>query len=285
MTRGFLTAGGGGAGGSSFSSSSRCCCSAGRMEASTSQSSFSMMNMMKKKRFSRSSNENNRRRETDGFVVRASEANNNNDASSNVSSSRPIVVIDNYDSFTYNLVQYLGDCGVKNPLVIKNDEKTVEEIRAMNPRGILVSPGPGRPEDSGISLEVCEKLGPEFGVFGVCMGHQCIGQVFGGTITRAPLGLMHGKSSPVFHKTDVDTVLSGLSSPFEAARYHSLVISNDDFPHDALESVAWTEDEVCMAVKHKKYPKIQGVQFHPESIITDNGLLIIKNWVKLINEV
>jgi len=285
MTRGFLTAGGGGAGGSSFSSSSRCCCSAGRMEASTSQSSFSMMNMMKKKRFSRSSNENNRRRETDGFVVRASEANNNNDASSNVSSSRPIVVIDNYDSFTYNLVQYLGDCGVKNPLVFKNDEKTVEEIRAMNPRGILVSPGPGRPEDSGISLEVCEKLGPEFGVFGVCMGHQCIGQVFGGTITRAPLGLMHGKSSPVFHKTDVDTVLSGLSSPFEAARYHSLVISNDDFPHDALESVAWTEDEVCMAVKHKKYPKIQGVQFHPESIITDNGLLIIKNWVKLIDEV
>ena len=294
MTRGFLTtaggAGGGGAGSSSsFSfSSSRCCCSAGRMEASTSQSSFSMMSVMKKKRFSRSSfNENNNRRREENFVVRAaSEANNNNnDAFSNVSSSRPIVVIDNYDSFTYNLVQYLGDCGIKNPLVFKNDEKTVEEIRAMNPRGILVSPGPGRPEDSGISLEVCEKLGPEFGVFGVCMGHQCIGQVFGGTITRAPLGLMHGKSSPVFHKTDVDTVLSGLSSPFEAARYHSLVISNDDFPHDALESVAWTEDEVCMAVKHKKYPKIQGVQFHPESIITDNGLLIIKNWVKLINEV
>ena len=295
-TRGFLKTagggggggGGGGAGGSSFSSSSsRCCCAAGRMEASTSQSSFSMMNMMKKKRFSRSSfNENNNRRREENFVVRAaSEANNNNDASSNVSSSRPIVVIDNYDSFTYNLVQYLGDCGIKNPLVFKNDEKTVEEIRAMNPRGILVSPGPGRPEDSGISLEVCEKLGPEFGVFGVCMGHQCIGQVFGGTITRAPLGLMHGKSSPVFHKTDVDTVLSGLSSPFEAARYHSLVISNDDFPHDALESVAWTEDEVCMAVKHKKYPKIQGVQFHPESIITDNGLLIIKNWVKLIDEV
>ena len=299
MTRGFLTTagdtGGGGAGSSSSfssssSSSSRCCCSAGRMEASTSQSSFSMMSVMKKKRFSRSSfNENNNRRREENFVVRAaSEANNTNNnenASSNVSSSRPIVVIDNYDSFTYNLVQYLGDCGIKNPLVFKNDEKTVEEIRAMNPRGILVSPGPGRPEDSGISLEVCEKLGPEFGVFGVCMGHQCIGQVFGGTITRAPLGLMHGKSSPVFHKTDVDTVLSGLSSPFEAARYHSLVISNDDFPHDALESVAWTEDEVCMAVKHKKYPKIQGVQFHPESIITDNGLLIIKNWVKLINEV
>jgi anthranilate synthase component 2 len=198
---------------------------------------------------------------------------------------RPIVVIDNYDSFTYNLVQYLGDCGIKDPIVFKNDEKTVEEIRRMNPKGILVSPGPGRPEDSGISLEVVEKLGPEFGVFGVCMGHQCIGQVFGGTITRAPLGLMHGKSSPVFHKTDVSTVLSGLSSPFEAARYHSLVISNDDFPHDELESVAWTEDEVCMAVKHKKYPKIQGVQFHPESIITDNGVLIIENWVKLINEV
>ena len=155
--------------------------------------------------------------------------------------------------------------------MFKNDEKTVEEIRAMNPKGIMVSPGPGRPEDSGISLEACEKLGPEFGVFGVCMGHQCIGQVFGGTIVRAPCGLMHGKSSPVWHTEDA------------ATRYHSLVISRDDFPDEELEVTAWTEDETIMAVRHRRYPKIQGVQFHPESIITENGLTIVRNWVALIN--
>ena len=167
--------------------------------------------------------------------------------------------------------------------MFKNDEKTVEEIRAMNPKGIMVSPGPGRPEDSGISLEACEKLGPEFGVFGVCMGHQCIGQVFGGTIVRAPCGLMHGKSSPVWHTEDAATMLAGLSSPFQAARYHSLVISRDDFPDEELEVTAWTEDETIMAVRHRRYPKIQGVQFHPESIITENGLTIVRNWVALIN--
>jgi len=246
---------------------------------------------------------------------------------------RPVIIIDNYDSFTYNLSQvrdapghpsahpraerapsspdvplrpvhplsipsprttddrspprslpsqYLGDLGCEH-IVYKNDEKTVDEIRAMNPRGIMVSPGPGRPEDSGISLEVCEKLGPEFGVFGVCMGHQCIGQVFGGTIVRAPCGLMHGKSSPVWHTEAEETMLSGLPSPFQAARYHSLVISREGFPDDELEVTAWTEDETIMAVKHRKYPKIQGVQFHPESIITESGLTIIKNWVDLIN--
>jgi anthranilate synthase component 2 len=215
-------------------------------------------------------------------LVQASDERRETDSDSD---ERPVIVIDNYDSFTYNLVQYLGDCGIKNPIVFKNDERTVEEIRKMNPKGIMVSPGPGRPEDSGISLEIVEKLGPEFGVFGVCMGHQCIGQVFGGTIERAPKGLMHGKSSKVFHKTECDTVLNGLSSPFNAARYHSLVISSENFPDAELENIAWTEDDVCMAVKHRRYPKIQGVQFHPESIITDNGLTIIKNWVKLINEV
>jgi anthranilate synthase component 2 len=199
------------------------------------------------------------------------------------SSDRPVVIIDNYDSFTYNLSQYLGDCGCEH-VVYKNDEKTVDEIRRMNPRGVMVSPGPGRPEDSGISLQACAELGPEFGVFGVCMGHQCIGQVFGGTIVRAPTGLMHGKSSLVWHRTDMDTVLSGLPDPFQAARYHSLVISREGFPEDELEVTAWTEDETIMAVKHKKYPLIQGVQFHPESIITENGLLIIKNWVRAIDE-
>ena len=170
-------------------------------------------------------------------------------------------------------------------MVYKNDEKTVDEIRAMNPRGVMVSPGPGRPEDSGISLQAVKELGPEFGVFGVCMGHQCIGQVFGGNIVRAPTGLMHGKSSPVFYKSDEDTILRGLPSPFQAARYHSLVIDREGFPDGELEVTAWTEDQTIMAVKHKKYPRIQGVQFHPESIITENGLLIIKNWVNMINVV
>ena len=169
--------------------------------------------------------------------------------------------------------------------MVKNDEMTVDEIRAMNPKGVMVGPGPGTPEDSGIALDAVRELGPEFGVFGVCMGHQCIGQVFGGSIIRAPCGLMHGKSSKVWHKEeDKNTLLTGLPSPFMAARYHSLVISNDGFPDDQLEITAWTEDETIMAVKHKQFPKIQGVQFHPESIITENGLTIIANWVKLINE-
>ena len=125
--------------------------------------------------------------------------------------------------------------------------------------------------------------GPEFGVFGVCMGHQCIGQVFGGTVVRAPCGLMHGKSSPVWHTEEEGQLLHGLPSPFDAARYHSLVISREGFPEDELEVTAWTEDQTIMAVKHRKYPKIQGVQFHPESIITENGLHIIRNWVNLID--
>ena len=168
-------------------------------------------------------------------------------------------------------------------MVVKNDQITVDEIRAMNPLGVMVGPGPGTPEDSGVALDAVRELGPEFGVFGVCMGHQCIGQVFGGSIIRAPCGLMHGKSSEVWHKEDEETVLAELPSPFRAARYHSLVIARDGFPHDALEVTAWTEDETIMAVKHRKYPKIQGVQFHPESIITESGLTIIKNWVDLIN--
>ena len=199
------------------------------------------------------------------------------------SSSRPVVIIDNYDSFTYNLSQYLGDCGCDH-VVYKNDEVTVEEVRAMRPRGVMVSPGPGRPEDSGISLDVVRELGPEFGVFGVCMGHQCIGQVFGGNIVRAPTGLMHGKSSPVTHVVDDEgTLLHGLPSPFQAARYHSLVIDRVGFPEDELEVTAWTEDDTIMAVRHKKYPWIQGVQFHPESIITEDGLTIVKNWVRMID--
>eukprot|EP00878_Enallax_costatus_P005266 GHUV01005533.1.p1 GENE.GHUV01005533.1~~GHUV01005533.1.p1 ORF type:complete len:242 (+),score=53.92 GHUV01005533.1:80-805(+) len=189
----------------------------------------------------------------------------------------PVVVIDNYDSFTYNLCQYLGDLGA-DFVVFKNDEKTVDEIRAMNPAGVLVSPGPGRPIDSGVSLQVVKELGPDFPLFGVCMGHQCIGEAFGGDVVRAPCGVMHGKTSPVFHTNE--GILEGLDNPFLAARYHSLVIKKEACPAD-LEVTAWTEDGTIMAVKHKKYPHIQGVQFHPESIITQNGKRIVENFVRM----
>lgn len=193
----------------------------------------------------------------------------------------PVVVVDNYDSFTFNLCQYLGSQGCEY-IVLPNDAKTVEEIQSINPRGILVSPGPGRPEDSGISLEIIEKLGPEgFPIFGVCMGHQCIGQVFGGNVIRAPSGVMHGKASPVWH-TNVGLV-AGLPNPFQAGRYHSLVIDKESCPED-LEVTAWCEDGTIMAVRHKKYPKVQGVQFHPESIITENGMLIVKNFVDTLGD-
>eukprot|EP00898_Chlorokybus_atmophyticus_P004527 jgi/Chlat1/5075/Chrsp33S05066 len=199
------------------------------------------------------------------------------DASTSESGVRhQVVVIDNYDSFTYNICQYLGDLGC-NYEVYRNDQITVEEIRRMNPGGILISPGPGRPEDSGIALEAVEKLGPEFPLFGVCMGHQCIGQVFGGQIVRAPTGLMHGKTSPVFHNNV--GILEGMPSPFTAARYHSLVIENETFPHDQLEITAWTEDGTVMGVRHKTYPHVQGVQFHPESIITQDGKTLLKNFM------
>jgi len=189
------------------------------------------------------------------------------------------VVVDNYDSFTYNLCQYLGDLGC-DYVVFKNDEKTVAEIRAMNPKGVMVSPGPGKPTDSGISLETVSELGPEFPLFGVCMGHQCIGEAFGGDVVRAPCGLMHGKTSPVFH-TNVG-ILEGMENPFLACRYHSLVIKRETLPED-LEVTAWTEDGTIMGVRHKKYPHIQGVQFHPESIITQNGKRIVSNWVNSLN--
>lgn len=191
----------------------------------------------------------------------------------------PVVIVDNYDSFTYNLSQYLGDLSCEHS-VYKNDELTIEDLRDMNPKGILVSPGPGAPEDSGISLDVCAKLGPTVPIFGVCMGHQCIGQAFGGDIIRAPTGLMHGKSSLVSHSGV--GVLEGMDDPFQAARYHSLVIDRETCP-DCLEITAWLEDGTIMGVRHKEYQHIQGLQFHPESIITDNGLQICRNWVALLS--
>lgn len=213
-------------------------------------------------------------------TLRARASSSGNGSAPPVSAAGRVVVIDNYDSFTYNLCQYLGDLGCKY-LVFKNDEYTVDEIRAMEPAGIMVSPGPGRPEDSGISLEIIEKLGPlGIPVFGVCMGHQCIGQVFGGSIIRAPCGVMHGKSSLVTH-TDVG-LLQGLPNPFKAARYHSLVIDKDTCP-EHIEVTGWTEDGTIMACRHREYPLVQGVQFHPESIITENGMTIVGNFVKTLN--
>ncbi|MCD7458549.1 Ankyrin Repeat [Datura stramonium] len=194
----------------------------------------------------------------------------------------PIIVIDNYDSFTYNLCQYMGELGC-NFEVYRNDELTVDELKKKNPRGILISPGPGTPQDSGISLQTVLELGPTIPLFGVCMGLQCMGEAFGGKIVRSPYGVMHGKSSPVYYNEGgEDGLFAGLSNPFTAGRYHSLVIDKDTFPKNALEITAWTEDGLIMAARHKVYRHIQGVQFHPESIITSEGKTIVRNFVKLI---
>lgn len=172
--------------------------------------------------------------------------------------------------------QYLGDIGCPYE-VITNDERTVDEIVASNPAGILLSPGPGTPDDSGVTMEVAARLGAAgYPIFGVCMGLQCIGQAAGGNIVRAPSGVMHGKASLVWH-SDVG-VLRGLPNPFRAARYHSLVIDKDTCP-DSLEVTAWCEDGTIMAARHREHPNVEGVQFHPESIITENGMVIMKNFV------
>ncbi|KAJ8754503.1 hypothetical protein K2173_005664 [Erythroxylum novogranatense] len=196
----------------------------------------------------------------------------------------PIVVIDNYDSFTYNLCQYMGELGCYFE-VYRNDELTVEELKEKNPRGVLISPGPGVPQDSGISLQTVLELGPIVPLFGVCMGLQCIGEAFGGKIVRSPYGVMHGKSSLVYYdEKGEDGLFSGLSNPFTVGRYHSLVIEKDSFPHEQLEITAWTEDGLVMAARHKKYKYLQGVQFHPESIITTEGKEIVRNFIKLIEK-
>ncbi|KAL6566305.1 Ankyrin repeat and SOCS box protein 2 [Orobanche gracilis] len=211
-----------------------------------------------------------------------------NTSVSSVSSSysgrnnNPIAVIDNYDSFTYNLCQYMGelDCEFE---VYRNDELTVDELKWKNPRGILISPGPGTPQDSGISLQTVLELGPTVPLFGVCMGLQCIGEAFGGKIVRSPYGVVHGKSSLVYYNEGgEDGLFAGLSNPFTAGRYHSLVIEKESFPRDVLEITAWTEDGLIMAARHKIYRHLQGVQFHPESIITSEGKTMVHNFIKLI---
>lgn len=194
-----------------------------------------------------------------------------------------ILVIDNYDSFTYNLVQYLGELGAELPIaediqVYRNDKISLEEIQQLRPAGIVISPGPGRPDDAGISLELIRQLGPTYPILGVCLGHQSIGQVFGGKIVSAP-ELMHGKTSAVSH-TGVG-VFQGLENPFTATRYHSLVIDRQTCP-EVLEITAWVEDGTVMGVRHKAYPHIEGVQFHPESVLTESGKQLLRNFLKSI---
>ncbi|MGB3653993.1 MAG: aminodeoxychorismate/anthranilate synthase component II [Rivularia sp. (in: cyanobacteria)] len=195
-----------------------------------------------------------------------------------------LIVIDNYDSFTYNLVQYLGELAVNFPVadqieVFRNDKISIEEIRALKPDGIVISPGPGRPEDAGISLKLIEELAPNYPILGVCLGHQSIGQVFGGKIVSAP-ELMHGKTSQVSH-TGVG-VFQGLDNPMTATRYHSLVIERDTIP-DVLEITAWVEDGTIMGVRHRNFPHVEGVQFHPESILTNSGKQLLQNFLEKLS--
>jgi len=192
-----------------------------------------------------------------------------------------IIVIDNYDSFTYNLVQYLGELGAELPVasevqVYRNDQISLAEIRQLQPAAVVISPGPGRPEDAGISLELIKELGPTLPILGVCLGHQSIGQVFGGKIVSAPV-LMHGKTSQVEHAGT--GVFQGVESPMIATRYHSLVIEKQSCP-EVLEITAWVEDGTIMGVRHREYPHIEGVQFHPESILTTSGKQLLRNFLE-----
>jgi anthranilate synthase component 2 len=195
-----------------------------------------------------------------------------------------IIVIDNYDSFTYNLVQYLGELGTEWSVaadiqVYRNDQISCEQIRKLQPAGIVISPGPGRPEAAGVSQELIQELGPALPILGVCLGHQGIGQVFGGQIVSAPT-LMHGKTSEVHH-TGVG-VFRNLENPFTATRYHSLVIDRETCP-EVLEITAWVDDGTIMGVRHRNYPHIEGVQFHPESILTSSGKQMLRNFLEMVS--
>ena len=185
-----------------------------------------------------------------------------------------ILLIDNYDSFTFNLAQYFGELGAP-PTVRRNDEITLDEIGELRPERIVISPGPGRPEDAGISVDLVRRFGPNVPVLGVCLGHQSIGIAFGGEVVRAPQ-LMHGKLSTVQH--DGRGVFRGVAQPFTAGRYHSLVVT-DPLP-DALEAAARTDDGTIMGVRHKEFP-VHGVQFHPESVLTGEGRHLLRNFLEL----
>jgi len=186
-----------------------------------------------------------------------------------------ILVIDNYDSFTYNLVQYFGELGAEL-VVRRNDQTTLHEVAELRPDKICISPGPGTPNDAGISNELIRQFGPHTPVLGVCLGHQCIGQVFGAEVVRADR-LMHGKTSPILHEGD--GVFRGLPIPFEATRYHSLIVRRETLP-DELEVMAETSEREIMGLRHRRYP-IHGVQFHPESIMTGEGKKLLANFLNL----
>jgi anthranilate synthase/aminodeoxychorismate synthase-like glutamine amidotransferase len=185
-----------------------------------------------------------------------------------------LVLIDNYDSFTYNLAQAFGQLGA-DIRVFRNDAITVDELEAMAPSHIIISPGPGTPDDGGISLEVFQKLGPRIPTLGVCLGHQCMGQAYGGKVVRAPR-LMHGKTSMVYHHAQ--PLFTGIPSPFEATRYHSLIVEEADLPK-TLKVTAFTDEGEIMAMRHTEYPVV-GVQFHPESILTAYGPRMLQNFLE-----
>jgi anthranilate synthase/aminodeoxychorismate synthase-like glutamine amidotransferase len=185
-----------------------------------------------------------------------------------------LLLIDNYDSFTFNLAQYLGELG-QGPTVRRNDEVTLGEVEAMRPARIVISPGPGRPEDAGITVDLIRRLGERIPVLGVCLGHQAIGHAFGGAVVRAP-ALMHGKTSSIQH--DGRGVFSGVTQPFVAGRYHSLIVA--DPPPETLEVSARTDGGVIMGLRHRTWP-VHGVQFHPESVLTGEGRKILRNFLEL----
>ena len=186
-----------------------------------------------------------------------------------------LLVIDNYDSFTYNLVQYLGELG-ETVEVYRNDEITIEQIEAKRPQRIVISPGPGTPDDAGVSLEVVKHFAGKIPILGVCLGHQAIAQAFGGVVLRAPV-LMHGKSSEIRH--DGQTIFAGLRDSFQAGRYHSLIVERSSLPQ-SLEVSAATADGVIMGIRNREL-KLEGVQFHPESILTDCGKSLLANFLSL----
>jgi len=187
-----------------------------------------------------------------------------------------ILLIDNYDSFTWNLVQYLGELG-STPEVVRNDEITVEEVARRKPSAVVISPGPGRPSDAGISRGVIEKLSGEVPILGVCLGHQCIGEVFGGKVVRADR-LVHGKTSAVIHTGR--GIFLDVDNPFQATRYHSLILAREGLP-EKLQIMAWTPENEIMAVRHKDH-ETWGVQFHPESILTTCGKDLLRNFLRLV---
>jgi anthranilate synthase/aminodeoxychorismate synthase-like glutamine amidotransferase len=186
-----------------------------------------------------------------------------------------LLVIDNYDSFTYNLVQYFGELGA-DPQVKRNDAITPDEVEKMKPQKIVISPGPGRPEEAGISMELIRKFGGRIPILGVCLGHQCMGEVYGGKVVRAGR-LMHGKTSPIQH--DGKGVFQGLPNPFEATRYHSLIVEKNSVP-SCLEVCAETAEGEIMGLRHREYP-VHGVQFHPESILSKEGKDLLANFLKI----